>query len=400
MLLRPSIIAFLIFLTLCVNAGTLLAQNRIGDICRIKGQETNTLRGVGLVVGLQGTGDPNLATTGRMTSEALASSGLEIPRDANGNPLTEVYKDNKNTALVFVIATVPAEGARQGSELDVKVMAWDKTSSLAGGYLLETALTGGPMIDSEGTQGTSAGRAANLPVLAMAEGAIRLEGDVQTVGRVSNGAQLQVDFQNQFFEQVTEYVSATDQMGSPVTKERVNRYLNLVLRRGHANFGTAADVAERINNEINNLITKQGLAIGDPNENIYAQAIDSVNIRVRFADAYLESPVEFARFIQDITVLTNNRSDKIVINSRTNVITIGEDVYFSPVAVTSGDFKVDVAPFKELTLDDSTGIGNDLMKLKRLVQALNDIQAPPRTVIDVIKNLDEGGHIYGQVIEL
>ena len=40
------------------------------------------------------------------------------------------------------------------------------------------------------------------------------------------------------------------------------------------------------------------------------------------------------------------------------------------------------------------------MKLKRLVQALNDIQAPPQTVIDVIKHLEEGGHIYGEIIEL
>src|SRR5688572_8132773 len=33
------------------------ADQHIGDFCRIKGQEENTLHGMGLVVGLRGTGD-------------------------------------------------------------------------------------------------------------------------------------------------------------------------------------------------------------------------------------------------------------------------------------------------------------------------------------------------------
>lgn len=396
--LRSSLL-LLMLVWVSLIPGQVFAQNRIGDICRIKGQEENTLRGVGLVVGLQGTGDPNLATTGRMVAEALSGSGMEIPRDANGNALTEVYKDNKNAALVFVTAKIPPEGARQGSKLDVEVMAFDRTSSLAGGALLTAAMTGGPMLSQPG-KGNSGGRAGALPVFAMAQGKIRLEGNVTTIGRISKGAQLLQDFQNQFYEQVTDYVTSVDAFGKPATKEVVSRYLNLVLDAGHADFGTAADIAERINNEIRNLIVKESLLQGNPDEVVYAQAIDSVNIRVRFAEPYLEYPVEFARIIQDITFLSNSRNDKIVLNQRTNVITVGEDVYFSPVAVTSGDFKVDVAPFKELNLDDVNGVGNGLMKLKRLVQALNDIQAPPQTVIDVIKHLEEGGHIYGEIIEL
>ena len=40
------------------TANAQFAQSlRIRDICRIKGQEENTLQGLGLVVGLNGTGD-------------------------------------------------------------------------------------------------------------------------------------------------------------------------------------------------------------------------------------------------------------------------------------------------------------------------------------------------------
>src|SRR5690349_3244621 len=41
----------------CMSASTAFADQRLGDFCRIKGQEENVLHGMGLVVGLKGTGD-------------------------------------------------------------------------------------------------------------------------------------------------------------------------------------------------------------------------------------------------------------------------------------------------------------------------------------------------------
>ena len=40
-------------------------QLRLRDICRLKGQEENTLQGLGLVVGLKGTGDEKVKPTAR-----------------------------------------------------------------------------------------------------------------------------------------------------------------------------------------------------------------------------------------------------------------------------------------------------------------------------------------------
>ncbi|GEM_PF-273883 len=379
------------------NVGTTYGQNRIGDICTIKGQERNLLRGVGLVVGLQGSGDANIATTGAALAEVLTKSGMEIPRDSTGKPITEVFKDDKNSALVYVTAEIPTTGARQGSLVNCKVHLWGKASSLQDGFLVETSLTGGP-INLNGQRQTGAGRAGALPVLARASGKIRTEADESTSGYIDNGCQMEVDFNNRFYEDITEYVKVMDEFGNQSTKTQTNRYINLVIKDSHASFGTAARVAEQIDAEI--MRTISGGFGGE--EIVYARAIDAVNIRVRFTPAYLQTddPVGFARFLlDDITILNNDKKTKVVVNRRTNICTIGEDVYFSPVAITSGEFKIDIAPFKELSLDDNQGIGNGTMKLKRLVQALNDIQAPPSTIINVIKQLEAGGYLYGEIIE-
>ena len=51
-----------LFILLCVvciflHGGGLQGRTLLKNICRVKGQEENTLQGLGLVVGLKGTGD-------------------------------------------------------------------------------------------------------------------------------------------------------------------------------------------------------------------------------------------------------------------------------------------------------------------------------------------------------
>ncbi len=83
----------------------------IQSICRLKGQEPVTLRGIGLVSGLPGTGDQRID----VTSTALARS-LELM----GNPTLDAraIAAARNVALVSVTCTVPAEGGREGESLD------------------------------------------------------------------------------------------------------------------------------------------------------------------------------------------------------------------------------------------------------------------------------------------
>lgn len=382
-----------ILLQVLLATASVEAQNRIIDICTVKGQERNMLRGIGVVVGLQGSGDQNPSTTGAALAEMLSRTGWEVPRDAAGLPLTEVFKNDKNATLVVVTAEVPPAGARQGTLLRCEVHAWNGTTSLAGGTLIEAAMTGGPSLNLQSKTGLN--RAASLPVLAIAAGPIRMEGTQTTSGIIDQGCQLTVDFRNQFFEEIEELVSNEDPFGGQPGTRRAVRFLNLIVNRPHAGFAAADRIAQQVNDEL----VRQILGGAGGDQIVLATALDSVTIRIRFPDAYYDDPVGFVRYVlEDIPIVLNTKHTKIVMNRRTGVITVGEDVYFAPVAITSGEFKVDIAPFRELSLEDNQGLG-PVMKLKRLTQALNDLQAPATTIIDIIKHLEAGGHLYGEVIE-
>ena len=56
---RPRYLRTLVLLLTCVSLGLPAAYGRtlVKNICRVKGQEENTLHGLGLVTGLKGTGD-------------------------------------------------------------------------------------------------------------------------------------------------------------------------------------------------------------------------------------------------------------------------------------------------------------------------------------------------------
>ncbi len=86
------------------------ARTRLKDICRVKGQEENTLRGMGLVVGLNGTGEANDLPTMRAIARAMEIMGNPVAMDSQKSAVDELKKV-KNAALVMVSATVPATGA-------------------------------------------------------------------------------------------------------------------------------------------------------------------------------------------------------------------------------------------------------------------------------------------------
>src|SRR5688500_16854615 len=82
-----------------IRGGTLLK-----NICRVKGQEENTLQGLGLVVGLKGTGDGgSFLPAMRSLAQTMERMGLPL-----GEAGLRELKEAKNVALVSVTATVPA----------------------------------------------------------------------------------------------------------------------------------------------------------------------------------------------------------------------------------------------------------------------------------------------------
>ena len=124
---RAALLAGLAALVLCAGA----QGARIKDITQVDGIRPNQLYGFGLVVGLAGTGGNS-----DFTSE-VARNMLEKLRVSRG--LTAVKANNQ--AAVMVTAELPPF-AQNGGRIDVTVSAFDESTSLRGGTLLMTPLSG------------------------------------------------------------------------------------------------------------------------------------------------------------------------------------------------------------------------------------------------------------------
>jgi flagellar P-ring protein precursor FlgI len=144
---------------------------RIKDVANLRGVRTNQLRGYGLVVGLNGTGDSNLEFTSKSMKRMLDKLGMKLDGD-------EV--SSQNVAAVIVTATLPAF-ARAGNQLDVTVNSVGDASSLRGGTLIQTPL-----------------RAADKNVYAVAQGSMLVSESHQTVAKVPNGAMVERDIEADF----------------------------------------------------------------------------------------------------------------------------------------------------------------------------------------------------------
>ena len=143
---RPTRFAILFIIACSVllsSSERLWSQTFLRNICRVKGQEENVLRGLGLVVGLNGTGEANDAQTMRALSRAMEILGSPIPQQGllPGQGSLDELKKIKNAALVMVTARVPDTGARRGDKVNCSVSAING-KSLEGGRLAFAALKG------------------------------------------------------------------------------------------------------------------------------------------------------------------------------------------------------------------------------------------------------------------
>lgn len=127
----------------------------VGDWAVPYGLEPIRVEGVGLVTGLKGTGsDPSPSSERQMLLSEMRVRGVENPEAVLASP---------DTALVLVRGYLPP-GVEQGDPFDVEVRvpAQSATTSLRGGWLLETAmkefaLLGDNRLHSGHTLGKAAG---------------------------------------------------------------------------------------------------------------------------------------------------------------------------------------------------------------------------------------------------
>ncbi|MBO8161494.1 MAG: flagellar basal body P-ring protein FlgI [Thermosipho sp. (in: Bacteria)] len=156
----------LIFLVLIVSLIAFSAV-RIKDISTYRGARDNQLFGLGIVVGLNGTGDDGISYLPAVLN-MLEHFGQSIPRED---------LKSKNTALVLVIADIPPY-YKLGMKLDVKLYAIGNAKSIENGLLLSTDLYG----PDKQVYATAEGSV--LPVTDETQGRFKIQGIISNGGTI------------------------------------------------------------------------------------------------------------------------------------------------------------------------------------------------------------------------
>jgi flagellar P-ring protein precursor FlgI len=343
---------------------------RIKDITTIDGIRSNPLVGYGLVVGLDGTGDNTASApfTRESFLNMIKQFGIAIPEGAR--------LQLKNVAAVAVHAELPAF-AKPGQRLDITVSSIADAKSLRGGTLLMTPLKG---VDGN----IYALAQGNLVVGGLGVGGAdgsRLTINIPSVGRIPDGASVERSVPTAFAS------------GQPI-----------IFNLHRSDFTSAKRVADSINDLLGPDV---------------ARAIDSISIQVN-GPKNPSQRVDFISLLENLEVKPGEASARVVINSRTGTIVVGNHVRVSPVAVTHGSLTVTVsetidvsqpntladgttvvAPNTNLTAEQATNPMFNFAPgptLNDLVRAVNDVGAAPGDLMAILEALKEAGALKAELV--
>lgn len=367
-LLKYGLIILVLMSALLASSG--VRAERLKDIAGIAGIRSNQLFGYGLVVGLDGTGDQTSQTpfTVQTFKNMMARFGIAVPDD--------VTPQLKNVAAVSVHAELPAF-SKVGQRIDITISSIGNAKSLRGGSLIFTPLKG-----------------ADGNVYAVAQGDLvvggfgvegrdgsRISVNVQVVGRIPNGASIEREVPSSFSQ------------GDSIT-------FNL----NRPDFTTA----KRVSDTINDLLGPD-----------VARAMDATAIRVS-APRDASQRVTYLAVLENLQVSTGNASARIIINSRTGTIVIGQHVTVSPAAVTHGSLTVTISenlvadqpnPFSEgntvvlpkAELEIEEGSNRMFMfepgvSLEDLVRAVNEVGAAPGDLMAILEALKQAGALQAELV--
>jgi flagellar P-ring protein FlgI len=362
-----------LILIFCALAGAAQAAARIKDITFAQGIREYQLIGYGIVVGLQGTGDTlrNSPFTEQAVSSMLDRMGVNV----RGNAQTVGAMRTRNLAAVMVTASLPPF-AGWGSGFDVTVSSLGDATSLQGGTLVLTSLSG---VDGN--------------VYALAQGPIAVSGftaqgqneslthGVATVGRIPNGGSIE-----------REAPRPTADGGT------------LILELRNPDFATSVRIADAIN-QFTRRTHHAPLARERDNRSV----------------AITVPPGGATRFLAEIGELRvePNTPARVVIDERTGTVVIGEDVQVSPVAVTQGGLTVRITETPEVSQPGPLSNGQTVVTnqtrisaseqtgqvatiagptLRTLVKGLNQIGVKPTGIISILQAVKSAGALQADII--
>ncbi len=354
--------AFMAVGLLCVASAAHAA--RIGDICEIQGARGNHLRGIGIVVGLDGTGDSSDAAI-------VAQQRMLDRMDIGVDSLRDLSSDN--SAIVMVTSEVPAFG-KAGTRVDVQVSSLYDADSLEGGLLMETLLYG---IDNN--------------VYAVAQGPVSVGGF--DVG--GNGAGVQRNH----------VTAGRAPMGAFIEREiptNITDGERITLLLKEPNFRTANNIQQVINDEI------------EPQS---AVAYGAGSITVRIPADRQGNLTGFIAELQGLQVESESVA-RVVINERTGTIVVGGDVMIKPVQVAHGNLSIQIATRPVVTMPepftDADPVEQEIVDIEvteeeahlmpvegasaaEVAAALNNLRVTPRDMIAIFQALRHAGALQADL---
>ncbi len=343
---------------------------RIKDLAKVQGVRSNQLIGYGLVVGLPGTGEKNNAFSEQTFRTMLNNFGIKVP-----DTLKPKIKD---VAPVAIHAELPAF-AKPGQTIDVTVSAIGEAKSLRGGSLLQTFLKG---VD---------GRVYAVAQGSLVVGGLGAEGadgskvvvNTPTVGRIANGAIVEREVRSSF-----------------------NNGDTITFNLNRSDFTTAKRMSDVIN----------GLVGPDT-----ARPLDATSIEV-FAPRDPGQRVSYLATLENLEVDPADEAAKVIVNSRTGTIVIGNQVRLKPAAITHGGMTVTISENPQVSQPNAFSQGTTAVvpdstinvkqadsrmfkldtgnTLDDLVQAINQVGVAPGDLMAILEALQQAGAIEGELVIL
>ncbi len=352
-----------------MNASVALGvgESRIKDLAKLQGTTREPLSGVGLVIGLNGSGDSAGSDLVHNNIAALLEKhGVTVPPSIS----------TKNVAAVMVSAMLDPN-APLGSTVDVKVSSYLEASSLEGGTLIMT-----PLMDHKGRLSVLAEGSVSIGGFNIKSGANNsFRKNHAQVGTIPNGGIVKVE------------------LGGTFAKNNSITWLLV-----QPDFSTADQMAQTINN-------RYGMEL--------ARANSSAAVQVKIPEGFQGNPVSFVADMGKLNT-SYDMPAKVVVNERTGTIIVGKNVKLREAAVAHGTLKVVVSTYYDVsqprafsrsgetvvTPDVNTDVQDKEARVLRVpdtstvadvVGVLNDIGASPRDIIAILEALKRVGSLQADL---
>jgi flagellar P-ring protein precursor FlgI len=341
------------------------AAVRIKDLARLRIGEELQLTGIGLIIGLEGTGDGRQAS---FTINMLANymNRMNLVVDPNAIRV-------RNVAAVSATAKL-SPFDRKGGYMDIQVASLGDAASLQGGTLLRTPLAGPDGTVYVQAQGPVSIGGFNLG----GGGAGSVRKNHTVVGTIPNAGIV--------VQEVRKLVDADQEV-------------DLLLY--DPDWTTAARTAWAIDE----FFGEFGLA----------QAVDAGTIKIKISPELVEPQqvTEFLAEMEKISVIPDLPA-RVVVNERTGTVIIGENVSVSAVAMShgslqlkipgeaardlfGGDAEVVEEPDHLHPIISSFDVGA-MPTVRELVRNLNALGVTPRDLISILQSLKTAGALRADLV--